>query len=72
MKPTPTFEFTDEPGFRTTMSRAETAHRLRAYRDRTNGNASRYQVTRAARGYFVRLKISNSPTAYISTKETTA
>jgi hypothetical protein len=68
MKPTPTFHFTDEPQFMTIMSRAETAHRLRSYRNRENGNARRFQITRAPFGYLVRLRAYDEPTAYIITK----
>ena len=68
MKPTPTFHFTDEPQFMTVMSRAETANRLRSYRNRENGNARRYQVTRAPLGYFVRISAYGEPIAYIRTK----
>lgn len=68
MKTIPSFGFIDEPQFRTPMSRAEAAHRLRSYRNRTNGNFKRYIVTKALNGYFVRLNCYNDPTALIITK----
>ena len=68
MKTTPSFGFIDEPQFRTPMSRAETVHRLRAYRNRENGNFKRYAVTKTTNGYFVRLNCYNSPIALLITK----
>lgn len=68
MKTIPTFEFIDEPQFRKSMSRAETANWLRSYRNRENGNFKRYTVTKATNGYFVTLNCYNSPIALLITK----
>lgn len=68
MKTTPSFGFIDEPQFRTSMSREETVHRLRSYRNRSNGNFKRYTITRTSNGYFIRLNCHNEPTALIITK----
>jgi hypothetical protein len=68
MKTIPTFEFIDEPQFRTPMSRAEAAHRLRSYRNRENSNFKRYTVSKASNGYLVSLNCYNSPVALIITK----
>ena len=65
----PTFEFIDEPQFRTVMTRAETANKLRSYRCRANGNAARYKVQRISLGhYLVRLRSYDAPCALITTK----
>ena len=68
MKTTPTFHFVDEPQFKTTMSRAETAHRLWSYRNKENGNCKRFSVTKGDKGYFVALRYSGSPVAFIGTR----
>lgn len=69
MKTIPTFGFTDEPQFRTTMTRVEAANRLKAYRvNPGNERTPRYEIARADKGYLVRLRYSGSPTAYITTR----
>jgi hypothetical protein len=69
MKTIPTFEFIDEPQYRTPMSREETANRLRSYRCRSNGNHKRYCVTTLGHGqYNIHLRYTDSPVALITTK----
>lgn len=68
-KTLPSFEFIDEPQYRTTMSRAETANRLWSYRCKSNGNKKRYSVMLEKPGvYLVTLRYSGAPTALIDTK----
>jgi hypothetical protein len=68
MKSTPTFNFTDEPQFKTTMSRAEASNRFWSYRNKENGNNKRFSITKAENGYFVALRYNGSPVAFIGTK----
>lgn len=68
MKPTPTFQFIDEPQFKAGMSRAEAANRLRSYRNTENGNKERYIVSKVDKGYTVQLNYTGSPVALITTK----
>jgi hypothetical protein len=68
MKTNPTFNFVDEPQFRTFMGRAEAANRLWSYRNKENGNKKRFTVKKTHNGYFVALRYSGSPVAFIGTK----
>jgi len=68
MKTIPSFMFTDEPQFMTSMSRAEAANKLRSYRNVTNGNKKRYTVTIVPNGYTVQLNYPGSPIGLIITK----
>jgi hypothetical protein len=58
--------FSDEPQFKTSMSRAQCAAYLKAVRHIGNGNRTRYKVKRTGRAQFsVQLHFSNTPTALI-------
>lgn len=68
MKTAGLFYFADEPQFATTASRAWIANALRSYRNRENGNRSRYTVRRHGLGrYTIQLNYSGSPVAVIVT-----
>jgi len=68
MKITPTFNFTDEPQIKTTMTRSEAARKLWAYRKRQVGHFCYFSLTKVDNGYLVNLKGYSSPTGFIGTK----
>jgi len=68
MKHNCTFEFADEPQFRTVASRAEFANRLWAYRKaRGNLGCRIYTIRRATIGvYSVTINTTSAPTAILN------